>query len=683
LVGHFMKLRIFFIALFSIADAMIFPATASAGPLTIAENGKAHATIVVGSDDPWQKEGRGKPGRAKTAAQMAAILASRLEAMSGAKFVVTSEASLGEVSLEHGRLSVASVSIDRNIFILVGEGTLTRKFGLTAEGLGPGGIMLKTLPNVIAILGRTDHSLVGGGGTGYAAFQFLEMLGCRDLWPGELGQVIPKTPTITVRNLDVRYSPPVVQRSIRLMLHGPRKFETGLERLGISQGVYESRLNTAGDALSWTEWMCLGGDLGIVGGHAGYGLKDGWNDYGKSHPEWFAQQAGGSRDQSAAGERWRVCTSNPSLIEHVANSIIEEANQNPQKRCFSLAPNDGGLSGHCMCEECKKLDPPNAPMVDVAIFDKAGSRDYKTIRYPALTDRYVHYWNAIAEKVAKLHPDVLLTIDAYADYSTPPVHEKLQPNLVVRYVPADTSGWRGWQKAGAKRIFWRPNSLHSGYREGALWITAGNIVESARYFAANGMLAADVQGIYYNWATQGLNYYATARILWNPRLTYAEILDDYCKSGFGPAAGQVKRYFLRAEKLRSPFPGSSGDHGEKCKMTPVAIEELKGYLQAANRAARSDEIIRKRIAFLSAGLDYTASTAALYQRSVTNPEKDPVVLAKRWVSMRELFNQHPLAVNVAVVAGHDDLLIRAFGEPTTTATEPGWMFEDQTKTKTK
>lgn len=666
-------------------------AGAIAGTLTIAENGTAKAVIVVGSDDPWQKENRGKPGRAKTSAQMASILAAELEKISGAKFDVVKEADLGDVSMEKGRLSSASVPADRRTFILVGEGTLTRKCGVTADGLGPGGIALKSLANAIAIIGRSDHSLVGGGGTGYAVYQFLETLGCRQLWPGDLGKVVPKLPTITVRNLDVRYSPTVVQRSIRFMPHGPRNFEKGLGRLGIAKEVYEERFNAAGDASAWAEWMCLGGDIGIVGGHAGYGLKGGWEKYGKTHPEWFALQADGSRDQSGAKERWRACTSNPGLIEQVANTIIEEANQNPQQRCFSLAPNDGGLSSYCTCDECKKLDPPEAPKIQLMIFEKAGSPNRTQISYPAMTDRYVHYWNAVAERVARTHPDVLLTIDAYGEYSTPPVREKLHPALVVRYVPSDTDGWKGWQKAGAKRIFWRPNSLHSGYREGGLWIWAGTLVENARYFAANGMLAADVQGIYHNWATQGLNYYATARILWNPKLTYRQVLDDYCKTGFGPAAGPVKKYFLRAEQLRSPSPGSAGDRGEKCKMTPEAIAELKGCLRDADRAAQGDETIRKRIAFLSAGLDYTASTVALYGRSVTNPGKDPAILATRWASMKDLSEKSPLAVNVAVVAGHDDLLIRAFGDPGSVVQSKNkskpdganadWQFEDQTQTK--
>lgn len=68
-------------------------------------------------------------------------------------------------------------------------------------------------------------------------------------------------------------------------------------------------------------------------------------------------------------------------------------------------------------------------------------------------------------------------------------------------------------------------------------------------------------------------------------------------------------------------------------------------------------------------------------------------MAKRWASMKDLFSKYPLAVNVAIVAGFDDPLLRAFGEPSqpsAPATKsnagedgPDWLFEDQTRTKVR
>jgi len=85
-------------------------------------------------------------------------------------------------------------------------------------------------------------------------------------------------------------------------------------------------------------------------------------------------------------------------------------------------------------------------------------------------------------------------------------------------------------------------------------------------------------------------------------------------------------------------------------MTPEAIAELKGYLRAADRAAQGDETIQKRIAFLSAGLEYTArqpkcTNAASRTRPGSRDTHETLGVHER------AFLKQPLAVNVAVVAG--------------------------------
>jgi hypothetical protein len=280
-----------------------------------------------------------------------------------------------------------------------------------------------------------------------------------------------------------------------------------------------------------------------------------------------------------------------------------------------------------MCDACRKLDPPDAPKVQVAIFDKVGSSQRKNIEYPSLSDRYVHYWNAVAERVEKVHPQLLLVVDAYSVYATPPVREKLHPNLVVRYVPSDAEGWEGWKIAGAKKLFWRPNNLHSGYREATInnIAAARQIVDTMRRFAADGMVATDIQGIYENWATQGINY----------------------------------------------------------------------------QAAGGDEAIRRRIAFLRAGFDYSALTARAGQMRLAAQNQQPFdkplaarLLDQRWLLMRQMYHRDLLPVNVVLVAGYDATNWRPLGwvapgekaksAPITKSSGPDddWLHEDQSQTGT-
>ena len=654
--------------------------------VTLVTDGKARAVVIVAAG-----------AEAKSGPVVgAAVLCDHVAQISGARLTVLREEDAGKAEVRDGALSFTGgkTLADATAFVLIGEGEAARKLGVTAEGLGIGGICLKTTANAVVLLGATTGPDTRG--CRYAVVALLEKLGCRYLWPGDLGKVVPKSATITVAPTDVRFTPQVGQRHIRMMPGGPRFLDKGIAMLGSTPEEWKAARTEAlkcEAVVSWYDWQGLNGYvLGILGGHNGAGLGAGGQEALKQHPEWGALQADGTRDQSKT-DRFRLCVSNPELIAYVSDLIIKRINEAPNTVSYALSPNDGGTSSFCMCDACKKLDPPNAPIVKLAIFAKVGESQRKEIDYPALSDRYVHYWNAVAERVTKVHPKLLLVVDAYSAYATPPVREKLHPNLVVRYVPSDPAGWEGWKAAGARKIFWRPNNLHSGYREATInyCADARGIVQTTRVLAEGGMLATDVQGIYDNWATQGLCYYAAARAMWDPKLSYDDLLADYCRAGFGPAAEPVRQYFLKAEALGRTFE----------KTTRVAMADLKAQLDAADKAAGDDATVRKRIAFLRAGLDYSAVTCQAAQLRLAAQEQQPFdkalaakLLDRRWLMMRGMLKTQPLAVNVGVAAGHDDGTWATVGwrgpsAAVKSAADKGpgvddaWQYEDQTQTGKK
>src|SRR5262249_42936696 len=145
-------------------------------------------------------------------------------------------------------------------------------------------------------------------------------------------------------------------------------------------------------------------------------------------------------------------------------------------------------------------------------------------------------------------PEQLFVVDAYSYYSDPPVREKVHPSLIVRYVPNETTGWEGWRNAGAKRIFWRPNNLQGGHRIGVFKPVLRSTADKIRYFAAGGMLATDMDSIFNNWSTQGLEYYIAARLSWDPSQTYDALLDDYCRAGFGAGAEHLKQFYQLVDR---------------------------------------------------------------------------------------------------------------------------------------
>jgi len=648
----------------------------SGAEVPITANGQPKAVIVLSKDI--------QPSSVPVKA-----LVSHIKQISGATLAVIPEK---DAKIEDGRVVVSGAES----VVLLGEGELTKQLGITLDGLGAGGIVVQTKGNALALLAKDDGSDSRGPASARPVFAFLETLGCRSLWPGELGKVVPHKSTLTVGDLNLRFTPSIGQRKFRFLPRGPHNFEDGLAWLGLDEAGHTAAMQKAQrvEAVGeWSAWNGLGGNIQIQGGHAGYGLRGGWTEHGKAHPEWFALQQDGTRDQQNAKERWRLCVSNPELIEHVAQDILGQL-QGKAKPALSLSPNDGGYSSICMCEACKKLDPPDGPKIALRMFDKVGQGRGPTIDYVSLTDRHVHYWNAAVERVVKVVPDQLFIIDAYSYYSDPPVRERLHPNIIVRYVPSDLEGWKGWRAAGAARIYWRPNNLHGGYRDGVLKPAARGVAEAIRTLAADGMLATDMQGIYHNWATQGLEYWVAARMSWDPSQSFEALLEDYCQSGFGAGAASIRRYFLLVEE--GVVPVKVGQRGKFPKLAPGTIAGLRAELVAAAKATEQDAPARRRVAFLRAGLEFTALSAELHGMAEAagngEPEKAAAVLLdRRWQMMRAIAQQQPLAINVALVAGHDGELNRALkwkgpgaeGKAGKFQLPSGddWLYDDQSATR--
>ncbi len=173
----------------------VFPLTRPAAlgdtGLRLVDDGKPNAVIVLSANpSPAAVEG-------------AEILSVHLFQISGARLK----------TLREDRLDDAARS---GVRILVGESESAAALGANADDLGPGGILIRTYPQGLVLLGPDRRTPTDTAGTRYAVTTFLEdALGVRFLWPGELGKVVPKRRTIEIAATDHRYTPPIAQRRIR------------------------------------------------------------------------------------------------------------------------------------------------------------------------------------------------------------------------------------------------------------------------------------------------------------------------------------------------------------------------------------------------------------------------------------------------------------------------------------
>src|SRR4051794_35831840 len=316
-----------------LAFAGLLAACPAGRAATLVEKGQPRAVIVL-------------PEKPSPAAERAArVLRDHVKQASGAELPIRTED------------KVADAPAKGQAWVLVGEGKRAAKLGLSSKGLGPGGVHLSAKGQVVALFGPDAKPPSDPDGTRFAVTTFLEdKLGVRYLWPGELGKVVPVRKTIVVEDFEHRFTPKLKQRRIRSMGYHDR-IGVGLDRLGFTKQEYERGLadavRTTAESPDWFGWHRLGGTLNLNGGHAFTGL---WGKYGKDHPDWFALQADGSRDQSKNPDRARLCTSNAELIDAIAKEKIAELKKNPALLGVSVAPNDGGRPGFCTCKKCEALD---------------------------------------------------------------------------------------------------------------------------------------------------------------------------------------------------------------------------------------------------------------------------------------------------------------------------------------
>lgn len=524
--------------------------------------------------------------------------------------------------------------------ILVGDTKRTASLGIRSDKFELEEIRIRTFADALVLIG--DDARPDGiplSGTLWAVETFAERyLGVRVLWPGELGEVVPQRTTVRVGKIDDRYVPPLRRRGIRNTGYNSR-VQRGLDALGWKTEDFKEHWQ---ESEQWFRFHRIGGSYL---GRYGHAFDDYWARFHKDHPEWFALQPDGTRDNSPAdgGHRARLCVSNRGLIEQVARDRIIEARKRPKWDTVSVSPNDGGRAAFCQCEACKAWDAPGGKVIE-----SWGPKG--PVEHVSLTDRYVKFYSAVAEIFAKELPDRYLGAYAYSAYTLPPVEAKLHPNVVIGFVEfsylneairaESRDSWLKWSQA-AGHLFLRPNALTAGM--GFPTVYAHRLGEDLRFCADHGMLVTDFDCCYHHWATNGINYYVLARLLWDPEADVDAIVKDYCQSGFGPAAEPVEAYFRKLETMTAELARGNAYQGRKQSPDVLAacytdefLDACGSLLDEADRRAGGDEVIRQRIAFLRKAIEYarirrdwTPLRLAAWKGDVEAAKRLKVIEAKR------------------------------------------------------
>jgi len=485
-------------------------------------------------------------------------------------------------------------------------------------------------------------------GTANAVYSFLQNnLGVRWLWPGELGEVVPKQAKISVKPLEYRYNPKIRMR------HGVF-FPLALYRLIGAPG------ETGGD-WSRRQRIQLDSFYAPTGGH---GFGNWYELYYKDHPEYFALQPDGGRECKDKPRTAKLCQSNPAVVEQWLKNVEECIAKNPHRTVFNAAANDGYGSGICICEKCRAWDSPEG---EKRLWHYPGDKVKTKVEGVALSDREVTFANILARKLKERYPDkdYKVLIIAYGYVRPAPLKTVPDDNVIISNCancfssPNNTDSsspigtksidqFDAWAKLTKGQI-WRPNTGNT-----VQWQTGGPpaIKQTGEIFKRIG--SKDVIGIWIDqvwlfWATQGPLYYLMAQLAWDPSGNIDEIMDDYYKSGFGPAAEDIKAYWTMLENNRTEQMSGKKSWAEA--FSPEFFKNTYALLdKSAEKAKRAGKEYSDRVAFVRAGLDYLSlntENQALVKQIIQTKTPNPALKAKmqaNWNKIQDIIKKHPEAL---------------------------------------
>lgn len=411
-----------------------------------------------------------------------------------------------------GRMTGREISMGPNavegspaIFLGAVPANANLKAVVKKKELGRDGFVIDVSADQVRILGGSKF------GTSYGVYDFLERVGVRWLFPGELGEVVPRKEFITV---------PLGQ-TVDQPVFSIRQMHTAWVGQEVGDWFRRSRHNRSG-----------------YYGHS-HLLTN--KKYGAKHPEWYAEVDG---VRQVDDPNFKLCHSNEAMVETAIKEVLEEirerkADAKERKHdgyrhlaedysIISISPRDGG--GFCTCAECLEMG--------------------------SVSDRLQIFANRIAKAVRAEFPDYSVGYyGAYSEAQDPPT-VKADPGVIV-FATTWTRNFFQPLTDGANSAYrnkiesFAPKCPDLGIRDFdglSVWWGYGPLT-LADIHAKDYQLYHElgVQGIITEaqsgWGLWGYHYYLLGKLWWNPRADLPALKKDYIQSAYGEASAPMTEYF--------------------------------------------------------------------------------------------------------------------------------------------
>jgi len=533
-----------------------------------------------------------------------------------------------ELSSILARISGATIPVQRvagdtlpaGPVVLLGA-QLARKAGLgtAIDGLDKDGLICRVQGDKLILTGRRAR------GTLYAAYEFLESLGCRWVLPGVFGEIYPSMPTIAT-STNTTQNPSHSERYWWCTYGHSKEYPqwTLRNKGNFVKAIGEPMVAQGHHLAAPLAWGARQPEYQVKvrrmvkeprKGSDGKPLRD---DQGKpvleeverevaEVPEEFYAQVNGKPSHMNPN------FANPKVWKLYAEYFIDYFNKNPSQQYASISAEDGlVLDEHADSTRLRSNE-----------FDQA-------MGAMSATDQLWFFHNRVIEQVAKVHPKKKFGVLVYANNMTPPRLEKIHPSMALVFAPlgicplhdvrdekCKTNRWyRPWledwmrlaKASGAETYYYDYEPMGYCWNMAMICPRWGIIGRNYPWFHEMGLDGHTTQG-YDDFASCGLDNYLMIRLYWNARQDYRDVIADYARTRFGAAAPAMIEYYTLLEKRMNEIPDLYQNEvwSNHLVLTPEVRRQTRAALDKAVKLADTP----RAKAHLQTMVDLQASTDAM------------------------------------------------------------------------
>lgn len=500
----------------------------ASGDITVIKDGTPVARIYItvpaespDTDAPAVKKAKPSPKRDKLAAPLATAateLNYHLKKMAGCELAVVTNAMPGDI---------------KGPGIVLGGPAVALGAEPQVSSISKEGFRIRTKGDLVLIGGESDM------GTLFGTYELLNRLGCEWVMPGEIGEIIPATKTVTIPALDESQSPDFAMR--RLWYRGYHTKEHPTK---------------PGEFDRFAQWLLRQkcGNFSHfafdAGGHV-------WDAFIKRHKAEFdadPTMLALRKDKDGQLKRMgpQLESTHPRVIELFAEDIRAAYAKNiaagtwtkDTAAGFGVGPADGlgySMSPESLAAGSGRMDPI------------LGELDR--------TDEMILMCNRILKNVHKDYPNAYVGFYSYSAHAGYPTRYVPDPKIVQIFAPINFSRFHGVCDTNSptqqyyRRVVeqWGALAQKQGnplvYR-GYNWNLADNMLpytkvriwgEELPFYKQQNMLGLNVESTKM-WSVLAPSDYVFMKLAWNTHQDWKRLLRQFCEKAYGGGADAMETY---------------------------------------------------------------------------------------------------------------------------------------------